>query len=60
MKQQTRGNQLYYMCAPRGGPLGLRLKGIGSLKTLRRFQADPGDCVPLTREASPPETNGEL
>lgn len=48
------------MCAPRGGPLGLRLGSKRSLETLWSFQADPGDFVPLNREASPPEQHGEV
>jgi len=60
MIQQGKCKQLCDMCAPRGGPLGLSLGRTRSLKTLRSFQADPGDRVPLTEEASPPEQHGEL
>jgi len=60
MIQQGKGKQLYDMCAPRGGPLGLRLGCTKSLQTLWSFQADPGDSVPLTGEASPPEQHGEI
>ena len=50
--------QMSYIAAPRGGPLGLRLGRLKSLKTLTRFQVDPGDFVPLNGEASPPKQNG--
>lgn len=53
-------NQMSHTSTPRGGPLGLRLGRMKSLKTLTRFQVDPGDFVPLNGEASPPKQNGEF
>ena len=52
--------QTSHISAPRGGPLGLRLGRMKSLKTLTRFQVDPEDFVPLNGEASPPKQNGEF
>jgi hypothetical protein len=60
MTHRKKSIQMCYMCAPWGGPSGYRLRSNRSLQTLRRFQADPGDYVPLTIEASPREQHGEL
>lgn len=60
MIRQEPCNQTSYISTPRGGPLGLRLGRMKSLKTLTRFQVDPGAFVPLNGEASPPKQNGEF
>jgi len=60
MTQPRKGKHKHDMCAPRGGHLGSRLGGTEEQKTLRRFLHDPGDFVPLNREASPPGGHGEL